>query len=275
MIDSGVISIGVIPLTPFITGRRDGRTWFFYPAMRAAADCQVQLYQQESGLKFAKVMTAYPMLAANGISPEKEADGKTPKKLRVGPNRVLYSTPNGNGQVGSWEYVSPSADCLKFLKDDVKETMDQLRELGRQPLTAQSGNLTVITTAFAAGKTNTAVAAWGLRLADALENALVMTCQWLKLDKIYEPEIKIFDEYDDFATDQTADQSALNTMRTGRDLSYKNLSREQKRRNVLRPDFDADENLKELLEETPSDSTTQPNDGAGDQPPKKKPPTTP
>lgn len=273
MVGNGNISIGVIPLTPFITGRRDGRTWFFYPVMRAAADCQVQLYQQESGLKFAKVMTAYPMLAANGIVPEKEADGRTPKKLRVGPNRVLYSSPGGNGQVGNWEYVSPAAECLKFLKDDVKETMDQLRELGRQPLTAQSGNLTVITTAFAAGKTNTAVAAWGLRLADALENALVMTCAWLNIGKEFEPEVEIFDEYDDFATDQAADQTALQNMRTNGDLSYKNYIREQKRRNVLRPDFDADENMQELLDETPSDvnaETVDPN-----APPQKKPPTTP
>lgn len=264
LIDFGNVTIGVIPLVPFITGRRDGRTWFFYAPMQAAADTQVQLYQQESGLKFAKIMTAYPMLAANGITPEKEADGKTPKKLKVGPNRVLYSIPGGNGEVGSWGYVSPDAACLKFLKDDIKETMDQLRELGRQPLTAQSGNLTVITTAFAAGKTNTAVAAWGLRLADALENALKMTCAWLNIN--FEPEVKIFDEYDDYATDQAADLTALATMREKRDLSYNNYMREMKRRNVLRPDFDAEENQAELLEETPSDDTTQPDDGTGNAP---------
>lgn len=250
-VDGGNISIGVIPLTPFITGRRDGRTFYFYPAMRSAADKQIQLYQEECGLKFAKVMTAYPMLAANGITPEKEADGKTPKRLKVGANRVLYSMPSGNGDVGSWGYVSPDAACLKFLKDDIKETMDQLRELGKQPLTAQSGNLTVITTAFAAGKTNTAVAAWGLRLGDTLENALRLTCMWLKV--AFEPEIKVFDEYDDFATDQAADLSQLATMREKRDLSYNNYIKEMKRRAVLRPDLDAEANMKELLDETPVD----------------------
>jgi hypothetical protein len=265
LIDSAEITIGVIPLVPFITGRRDGRTWKFFPVMRDAADLQIQLYQQESGLKFAKTMTAYPMLAANGINPTKGPDG-TPQKLAVGPNRVLYSQRDGtSGNYGSWAYVSPDAACLTFLKADVKETMDQLRELGRQPLTAQSGNLTVITTAYAAGKARTAVGAWSLRLVNTLENAMDLTCMWLamKSDE-YEPVVSIYDEYDDFSTDQSSDLTALKDARASRDLSHENYMKELKRRNVLRPDFNLVENTTQLLNETPSDNTDVVDDGAAD-----------
>lgn len=253
LIDNGVITIGVIPLVPFVTGRREGRTFKFFPAMRDAADLQIQLYQQESGLKFAKTMTAYPMLAANGIAPPKDAQGN-PKKLSVGPNRVLYAPYDGQGRPGEWAYLSPDAECLKFLKDDIKETMDQLRDLGRQPLTAQSGNLTVITTAFAAGKSRSAVSAWAMRLKDTLENAMVLTCMWLNIttDK-YEPQISIFDEFDDFTTDQASDLTALNNMRTARDLSQTSLWREMKRRNVLIAEFDAVQEKSALLDEAPTD----------------------
>lgn len=262
LIDNGVITIGVIPLVPFITGRRDGRTFKFFPPMRDAADLQIELYQQESGLKFAKTMTAYPMLAANGMNPDVDATG-APKRLAVGPNKVLWSKRDGAGNFGTWSYVSPDAACLTFLKEDIKETMDQLRELGRQPLTAQSGNLTVITTAFAAGKSRTAVGAWALRLQNALENAMLLTCLWLGIkDSDYEPEIEIFDDFDDFTTDQASDLSALQFARTNKDLSHKNYLRELKRRNTLRPDLDDDENAAQLLEEVPNLDDTAPDDGA-------------
>src|SRR5690606_27381840 len=95
--DSGTLTIDVIPLVSFTTGRRDGRTFKFAPAMRDAADLQIQLYQDESALKFITTMAGYPMLAANGLKPQMEADGKTVKKVAIGPMKVLYGIPDANG----------------------------------------------------------------------------------------------------------------------------------------------------------------------------------
>jgi hypothetical protein len=265
LIDSGLITIGVIPLVPFVTGRRDGRTFKLYPPMRDAADLQIQLYKQESGLNFTKIMAAYPMLAANGIKPEKGPDGK-PLKLRVGPNRVLYCEPSGDGKVGHWAYVSPDAALMTFLAADVKATIEELRELGRVPLTAQSGNLTVITTAFATGKSKTAVGAWGQRLKKTLEIALEITAKWLNIAD-FKAQLDIYDEYDDFA-DQGVDQQTLVSARTNRDISRVAFLKELKRRNILMPEFDIEADVKELLKETPDDSDTADDDGAGGVQPK-------
>lgn len=245
----GVVSINVIPMIPFITGRRDGRTFRVWPAMKDAADLQAQLYQQESGLKFIKTMAGYPMLAANGIQPEKNADGST-KSLRASPMRVLYSKADAAGNVGTWGFVQPDAAILKFLADDVKDTIQQLRELGRQPLTAQSGNLTVITTAVAASKAKSAVGAWAHRLADALNMAIEYTCLWINLSG-YKPQVHVFNEFDDF-TDAIADIPALQQARTARDISRNTFTKELQRRKVLSAQFDADADLAELLEETPT-----------------------
>lgn len=54
--DSGIMAIDEIPLVPFFTGRRDGKTFRFSPPLRAAADLQRHLYQQESGLNYATVL---------------------------------------------------------------------------------------------------------------------------------------------------------------------------------------------------------------------------
>ena len=259
--DSGRLDIDVIPMVPFITGRRNGRTWKVFPAMKDAADLQIELYQQESALKFAKVLTAYPMLAANGIEPEKGADGK-PKKVAVGPNRVLYSRMDAAGKVGNWSYLEPSSESLKFLADENDRTIRELRELGRQPLTAQSGNITVITAAVAAGKARSAVKQWALALKDALENALLMTAKWLDVTD-YDPTVHVFIEFDDFMEGEDLD--ALLSMRNTNNISRRTLHEEMKRRGVLSSNFTEDREEQRLLEELPGDGpdTTMELDDAG------------
>jgi hypothetical protein len=258
---AGVVTIGVIPLVPFITGRRDGRTFKLFPAMRDAADLQIELYQQESALKWNKQLGAYSMLTGNGVTPAKEADGVTPKKIATGPGRVLYAPPNGNGDHGEWTFIQPSAEVMKFLADDVKETIAQLRELGRQPLTAQSGNLTVITTAVAAGKAKSAVAAWALILKDALENAMSITALWIGL-KDYRPKVYVYDEFDEFLDGK--DLETLDADRDRGDISQETLWEEKKRRGVYGSEFNAERERKRLDKEEQELLLKQPNDGGID-----------
>lgn len=259
--DEGVLSIDTIPLVPFITGRREGRTFKFYPALTDAVNLQGVLFRQESGLEYAKTMTAFPMLCGSGVSPPKDAAGQ-PKALHVGPQAVLYAPVSGDGTVGSWSYIEPGAQSLEFLAKDIDATKRDLRELGKQPLTAQSANLTVITTAYAAGKSRSAVKAWGNILKDALENALKITAKYLNLKDV-EPEVSVYDEYDDFSED---DVSHIEAARKNGDLSQETYWAELKRRNVLSAEFDAKAERKRLLNEVPGE--TNPDDDDEENPAK-------
>lgn len=248
----GMVSIGVIPLVPYWVGRRDGRRFRFFPAMRDAADLQREVYQQESALKYAKVLSAYPMLAGNGVKPELDATGKA-KRIAIGPGRVLYAPPGPNGEIGSWDYVQPGASTLEFLSKDVERTIQNLRDLGRQPLTAQSGNITVITSAIAAGKANTAVGAWAMNLKNALENALVLTCMWLGIStEIYDPEVSVFMDFDE-VSDATTDLEQLRQARDKGDLSQLTYWEELKRRRVLSSEFTPEREVDRLLHDMPVD----------------------
>lgn len=248
--EGGPMKIGTIPLVPFITGRRDGRTWKILPAMQDAADLQVELYQQESGLKFAKTLTAYPMLSANGVKPMMQADGKTPMKVRVGPNRILYAPPDGAGKSGNWEYVEPSAESLKFLASDIIETIKELRELGRQPLTVASQNLTKETTQVAAGKAKSAIKQWAVGLENALVKAFVITVAYYVLD--YAVKVDVYKEFDEFYEDGSL--ASLAGDRQRRDLSQETYWAEMKRRGVYSQDFDPERERERLLSETPVDT---------------------
>jgi hypothetical protein len=258
-IDRGEISIGEIPFVPLVTGRRIGRSWKILPAMRAAADLQIELYQQESDLKYAKKLTAFPMLAANGIAPPMNPDGKTVKKIAVSPARVLYSTPDSaTGKVGSWSYVEPNSESLKFLAEDIKDGQQALRELGKQPLTAQAGNITVITAAVAAGKAKSAVKAWAYKLKDALENALLMTAKWMNVQ--YDPIVHVFVDFDEYMEGEDID--ALLTMSDKGKISDETLYEEMKRRTVLSSNFTTERERQRLLKQLPGDGPdTEPDAG--------------
>lgn len=250
-VETGVVSIGVIALVPFITGRRKGGSWQFVPPLKDAAFLQIEHYQQETALKSIKELTAFPMLAGNGVTPMMVDGAPTP--VPVGPKSVLYAPPGGeNGAHGEWTFIEPTAASLKFLAEDVKATEQQLRELGRQPLTAQTGNLTVVTTAFAAQKGNSAVQAWALNLKDALEQAFVLTCKWLGDDS--KPVVNIFTDFDVGMTDDKGPDT-LRAMRENGDLSQETWWSESKRRGFLSADFDAEAERQRLIDEMPGEDT--------------------
>lgn len=254
IVDTGVLSIPVIPLVPFITGRRDGKTWKFFPVMQDAADLQITLYQNETQLEYVKTLAGYPMLAANGMRPEKKANGE-PKPVAIGPGRIMYGLPDGAGNHGEWKFIEPSANSLEFLKKDIAQTKQDLRELGRQPLTALSTQLTTTTTSIAAGKARSAVTAWALSLKDTLENALVITAMFMNIS--YEPEVNVYTGFDN-VLDDGSDLDTLNAARDRGDLSQETYLFELKRRKVLSPEFKYEDEVKRILNEIPSEELDSP-----------------
>ena len=240
------ITIDEIPLVPFMTGRRKGSTWQFYAPMEDAADLQIELFQQESALKHIKSLAAFPMLAANGVRPSVGEDGM-PEAVRVSPHTVLYAPPDGSsGSAGSWTFIEPNANSLRFLADDIKDTIKELRELGRQPLTAQTGNLTVVTTVFAAQKGNSAIQAWALNLKQALENCFWYTAKWMKTQ--FEIDVKIHTDFDLGMGDDDSFTHVL-ALRSSGEISRDALLDEAKRRGILNGDYDPEEDLERLSED--------------------------
>jgi hypothetical protein len=256
------MGIDRIPMVPFITGMRDGDRYVFTPALRDAVDLQIELYQAESGLKFIKTASAYPMLSASGVKPDRDAQGNiTP--IKVGPMKVLYAPPDGSGNHGEWKYIEPNGETLRFLTGDTVDMRGELRELMRQPLTVNSENLTVITTAVAAGKTKTLIGAWRLLLIDMLENCFVMTCMWMNIAvETYDPNVWVFEDFDEFLDGK--DLAELNEIRASGNLSRLTYWEELKRRRVLSSQFDPEQEEQRLLEDVPSDTNDVITEGTED-----------
>ncbi len=235
LIDQGLITVGYIPLQPIIFGKRDGTSWKIDPPLKDIAYLQVEEFQQESNLKTIKELTAFPMLAGNGVMPPVDAQGQQ-MQIGVGPHVVLIAAPDANGSHGNWQFIEPSGSSLTFLAADLEKLRTEMRDLGMQPLA--TSNLTVITTANVSMKAHSAVQAWALTLKDALEGAWKMTCDWL--GKSEEPEVNIYTDFGVDLTAQTELDSLLKAQSQGI-LSKQTIQNEFKRRGVLADDFDPDE----------------------------------
>jgi hypothetical protein len=263
-----------IPLVPVVLGKRHGTTWRLIPPMRPIVHLQTKHYQGETNLEYAKNLTAAPMLTASGVTPPTRTRTITvndvvqnidePVPVPVGPKTVLYAPPDPNGGApGEWKFIEISATSLKFLAEEVDRTEQQMRELGRQPLKAQTG-LTVISAARSGQKAASAVQAWAMLYKDALELAWAYTVQWM--GRSDEVEVSV---YTDFGVGMESDKAPdflLELRRTG-DISRTAIIAEAKRRDFLSAEYDPDEDLQVLLDEMPSDSAADalppdPNPGA-------------
>lgn len=247
-VGEGKIAIGVIAVVPFVTGRRHGTSWVFDPPMRECLNAQVDHYHQENGKKDARVMTAYPMLSAVGVSESKDERTGQPKRVPVGPRSVLFA-PMVDGKAGGWSWIEPQATSLAWLSSELKDKEAQIRELGRQPLTAQSGNLTVITAGVAAAKGNSAVQAWSWALKDAAEQAFIYTSMYLNQGE-GKTEVVI---HTDFPVEGTADKApdVILKLRELGELSREAMFNELMRFNLISPDYDPEADAELIAEEEP------------------------
>lgn len=248
-VGAGVYSIGIIPLVPFITGRRHGSSWVIKPPLADAAYLQIEHYQQESGLKHKNELNNFTMLAGQGVAPPLGDDGK-PMQVPAGPQTVLYAPPDGEGNAGRWEWLGVETEGLKFSLDYVQSIESQIRELGRQPLTAQSGNITTITAAFAGDKAHTVIEAWALNFKDFLENCLKITAMWRKVS--VEPEVDISTDFALSLKEDTGIDSLDAAQQRGA-ISWLTWFEEMKRRGIIGPNVSADEEWRRLQSEMPSD----------------------
>lgn len=237
----GQMTLPLVPLALFWTGERAGPQ-FVRPPLAALADMQVELFRKLSRQDEIETYAGSPMLAGQGISPPGESD----PPLKIGPKQVLFAPPDYEGARTGWEYIQPDAANLKEIRESVRETIDDMRRLGMQPMAQKSGGVTAAATLIEGAKVHSTVEAWAIGLKDTLEQAFVFTTQWLGEEPTVEVEVDT-----DFSVDPYAQAplGALSKARATKDISQRTYWQGLRRFDVLPPDFDPDAEELALAEE--------------------------
>lgn len=242
----GVLTLDKVPFVFFATAERVGPQ-YVRPPLLDLAEMQIELYRFMSGEEQIYTMAGSPMLTANGMA---APDGGDP--VETGPGRVLYA-PGAEGISTSWAYIQPEAQNLTAISAKSESIAADMRRLGMQPMLPKTGNVTATASGVEAAKSHAAVGTWANALKDAIEQAFVLTAEWIKSAEVVEVNV-----HTDFAVGQFGDAELthLREMRKGGDLSQRTLWDESSRRGVLGPQFDADTEEERLIEEVPGDDAT-------------------
>lgn len=242
----GTLTLDEVPFVFFATAERVGAQ-YVRPPLLDLATMQIELYRQGSTKEQAFTMLGAPMLSANGMAAP--ADGGV---VETGPNRILYA-PGAENITTSWDILSPPAGSLKELRDDCNATSEDMRRLGMQPMLPKTGNVTATASGVEAAKAHSAVGTWANALKDALEQAFLLTAQWMKTTE--EVEVTV---HTDFVVGiyGAEEVKVLVEMRDKGMISEETFFDEMSRRGIFGPTFDKAEEVKRLMNEVPSDDQT-------------------
>jgi hypothetical protein len=170
LVDGEAIETGIdfVPVTRLVLGTTlEGRR-----PVSPLIDCaykQIEHYQVSVALRANQDMTAYPILAGQGMSdPE--------KPIPTGPGTVLFS-PAG----GSWAILEPDGGSYASLQNRINAIEREMQILGLQPLIPQAGNIAALVGEIQASKAHSAIKAWSLVLEEKMENMLQQMAAWMDI----------------------------------------------------------------------------------------------
>jgi hypothetical protein len=256
-IQTGTISLPVIPIVLFFTGERAGN-YRVKPPLSDLAHMQIEIYRALSREDEILTYAGSPMLKMMGMKPPspqpppqqilkgREVAYASPQaKMKIGPRVVIWCPPD-NGVATNADFIQPAAANITAVSANLNDKIDHFRQLAMQPSSPQSGRLTATQAAIDAAKAHSAIEVWANGERDVLEQAFVFTCMWLKIDATISVSI-----HTDFGVDiEGIDEYAnLIKMQQGGVLSEKTLWQEGQRRGIFGPQFDADKEKEQIAED--------------------------
>lgn len=243
-ISRGSKQVASVPAVLFFTGERLGELQV-KPPLEELAHVQIELYQALSRQDEILTFASSPMLTANGMAQPLNQQNE-PITVTVGPKSILFAPPGGDSGTPSWDYINPDAANIEQVRGHTQSIIADMRRLGMQPLTPQSGNPTATGQSIDAAKAHSAVQAWALGLKDAIEQAFVITAEWVNEEPTVEVHVSTDFSVVPFAQ---APLQALKDARAARDISRPTYLDGLRRFDVLPQDFDQEADEQELAEE--------------------------
>lgn len=253
--------IGQIPLVTLYT-KKEGEL-LAHPPFMDIAWINLDHWQSYSDQRNLLHIDRVPLLFRKGFE-----TAKAKVSANIASGRRIHSTANVNADM---RYVETTGSAAQQGDNHLKSLQDSAREKGAKPLYARP-NVTATGDVRADQKSSCDLQKW----CELEETVLLRAYQFAQrtvpglqpLADNFRP--RIFTDFE--LSDRTAaEMSVIDAARTRRDLSRENWLKEVKRRNIVREDFDEEENERQLQKEIDEGGGTGDNvdQGGGNQPPGK------
>jgi len=239
LIESGPTTfIGEIPLAVFMPGD-------FITTMTARPPLEdlgylnlahwQSLSDQTNILHYARVPLLFGKLLADD-----------PTKIAIGPNRMIHS----NREESSLNYVEHSGAAIGSGRESLDDIESRMALYGLQLLIPKTGRVTATEKALSSGESDCTLKTWTLMFKDTIEQCLVFTYKWMKLE---DPgSVNLNTEY---RLLQTADADVLIKAKVAGILPRRTILKEFLLRGIIANDSDLDD-IEDWLAEEEADAAS-------------------
>lgn len=234
LVESYTYDLPFIPLVTFYAARE--APFLGKPPLTDLADLNISHWQSSSDQRAVLTVARFPILACSG--------GKDDEKIVLGPNKWLFN-PDPQGK---FYYVEHTGAAIGAGREDMKALEEQMSQYGAEFLKKRPGDATATARALDSAEATSPLQDVTVRFEDALNTALAYTAQWLKLGQ-EGGKVTVNKEFGPEEIN-TADLDTLNKARDRRDISRSAYIDELQRRGVIDEEYDPEEDVEELNEET-------------------------
>ncbi|MBR1281620.1 DUF4055 domain-containing protein [Bradyrhizobium sp. AUGA SZCCT0177] len=163
---------------------------------------------------------------------------ETASQIEIGPGITLFAPPSGAEGKTDWKIIGPDAALVAEVAKSPERVMDEFRRLAMEPMVQKSGNVTATASAIDNSRAHSAIEAWAGGLKDALDQALKFTSMWLQQSDQVTANVST-----DFVAmvGSTEEAKVIADAQKRGVLSGKTERAELKRRSILAPDWNEDE----------------------------------
>jgi Domain of unknown function (DUF4055) len=234
----GVTTLTVIPFVP-IYGRRDDFMIGCAP-MLELAHANVEHWQSKSDQQTILHVARVPMLFAKDIGTETE--------IICGAGAMI----NASSATADVKYVEHSGKAIEAGRVSLLDLEDRMRQIGAELLVIKPGKATTVQVMAENEQGMCDLQRITESMEDAIDQALDLTAKWLKEAKGGHATI-----YKDFGAATLAEASAelLYKMRSSGSLSLETLLSECKRRGILSPEIEIDQEIVRAKADAPVETT--------------------
>jgi hypothetical protein len=233
--DNGDYSLDEIPLVT-IKARGGNSLMTAEPPLLPVAEVNVAHWQSQSDQRNILHVVRCPILMGSGFN----NDGD----LEIGPNSLI-TAPDANAQL---RYVEHNGAAIKSGQDDLDALEDKMAAMGLELLRAPSPMTATQAEIDNAGNEAELVTLAHL-LQDGIENALGYTAMWLGGDFEQGGSVEVYKDFISEASRDTDIASLIQVRQLG-DISRSTLLGELKRRGVFQDDFDPQQEMADVLDES-------------------------
>ena len=224
-----------IPFVTYYPNRED--VGLAKPPLLDLAYLNIAHWQSTSDQNNILTVSRFPMLAGSGIPDDAQ------QNVKIGPRQALFTTD----PAGKYYYVETTGNAINEGMKQIAALEAQMAGYGAQFLKKQPGRYTAAARALDSAEAMSALQVWTIAFVDAVERALAVTCDWLKINSTG-GTVEMNTDFITTDNDPIA-ISALQAARAAREISRKTFTRGLWERGVLPDSYNLDADVKELTSE--------------------------